>query len=138
MPWSTLASIERPGDFDLSSGPAAEADAGPRGLLVQVGDAAVAIPLDVAQEVVAGRALTRLPGAPDAVAGLLNLRGRVVTVVDLQRQRGGGSADGPVVVVEVAGRRFGLRVARVLGVRVLAGEETVDVTALGAATLADA
>lgn len=71
------------------------------------------VPLPEVLEVVTPRECTRLPGAPAAVLGLVNLRGRVVTVVDLAATAGlapGPSAPGRVVVVEHRGRRVGLAV----------------------------
>ena len=43
------------------------------------------IEADRVQEVLAPPPLARLPLAPPAVAGLMNLRGRIVTVLDLRR-----------------------------------------------------
>lgn len=137
MRWSTLASIERPTDFALSSGRDEGADEGPRALEIRVAAATLAIPLAHVVEVASLKVLTRLPGAPEWCVGLLNLRGRVVTVVDLGRYRGESATDGPIVVVEQQGRRFGLRVSRVLGVQALAGQEAVDVVALGSDVLDD-
>lgn len=126
----------------MSSGTPGVEDAGAQGLVVDIGAEPpaepLAVPMHAAREVVPERALTRLPGAPPWVAGLLNLRGRVVTVIDLAVQRGGAASRGPVVVVESDGRRFGLRVAKVLGVQALDGREVVDVAALRALALAEA
>lgn len=102
-----------------------------------MGAETLAIPMSHVVEVASLKLLTRLPGAPTWCAGLLNLRGRVLTVVDLGLLRGAEGTDGPVVVVEEAGRRFGLRVSRVLGVQALAGQEAVDVAALGSDVLDD-
>ncbi len=40
------------------------------------------------REVLRPHAITRVPLAPNAVAGLINLRGEIVTVIDLQRRLG--------------------------------------------------
>ena len=40
------------------------------------------------QEVVRAREMTRVPLAPPVVAGLMNLRGEIVTVIDLRRRFG--------------------------------------------------
>lgn len=45
-----------------------------------------AIQIEKVQEVVEVAPMTRLPGSSDAVRGLLNLRGRVIPVVDLSAQ----------------------------------------------------
>ena len=47
-----------------------------------------AIAIEAVKEIVPARAATRLPGAPPHVAGLINLRGRLVTVTDLAVQLG--------------------------------------------------
>lgn len=79
---------------------------------------ACACDLELVREIVRTRALTRLPGAPAWVAGLMNLRGTLLTVVDLSVRLGGGGGEPPrvVMVVEGAGRRFGIGVQGVDGV----------------------
>lgn len=52
---------------------------------VMVDGAAYGVDVSAVLEVHAGAALTRLPLAAPAVAGLMNLRGRIVTVLDLRR-----------------------------------------------------
>jgi len=51
-------------------------------LLLPVHDDRYAVPLRMVQEVLEPRVITRLPGAPPAVLGILNVRGVVVGVVD--------------------------------------------------------
>ncbi len=55
------------------------------------------------QEVVRGLQVTRVPLAPAEVAGLINLRGEIVTAIDLRRRLGMGSRpeDGPTMSVIV-------------------------------------
>lgn len=74
--------------------------------------------LTVVREVVRGRSLARLPGAPAWVRGIMNLRGTLVTVVDLSARLGGDGFASPriVLVVEGAGKRFGIGVESVDGV----------------------
>ena len=48
------------------------------------------------QEVIRAQAMTRVPLAPMAVTGLINLRGQIVTAIDLRRRL--GLADRPVGV----------------------------------------
>ena len=50
-----------------------------------VGDLLVGIKIEALQEVTAGAELTPVPLASSLVSGLLNLRGHVVTAVDLRR-----------------------------------------------------
>lgn len=46
------------------------------------------IEVEHVQEVLRAQALTRVPQAPSAVAGLLNLRGQVVTAIELRERLG--------------------------------------------------
>lgn len=88
-------------------------EAGPRILTFTLGGRTHGCRLDGVREIVPGRPATRLPGAASHVAGLLNLRGTVVTVIDLAALLLPGRDarhDGHVVVVEVEGRLAGCRV----------------------------
>ncbi len=50
-----------------------------------VGDLLVGIRVEEVQEVTSGAELTPVPLAPPLVSGLLNLRGHIVTAIDLRR-----------------------------------------------------
>ena len=50
-----------------------------------VGDVLVGINVEAVQEVTSGAELTPVPLAPALVSGLLNLRGHIVTAIDLRR-----------------------------------------------------
>ena len=69
------------------------------------------------QEIIRPAALTPVPQAPPAVAGILNLRGQIVTVLDLGRRFGAGPvAGGPsarIVVVRDGEESVGLLFDRV-------------------------
>ena len=73
--------------------------------------------LERVRDVFVPRGLSQVPLAPPAVAGLLNLRGRIVTAIDLRRRLGfPPRADGgtPVAVgIEERGEIYGLIVDRV-------------------------
>jgi chemotaxis signal transduction protein len=76
-----------PGD-DLEPGATATLAGGPPGpaarlVLVRAGGRVLALPLAAVREVVPARPAVRLPGAGPAVRGLVNVRGRVTTVLDL-------------------------------------------------------
>jgi purine-binding chemotaxis protein CheW len=59
------------------------AEAPKRRLLVfQVGDSAFAADMNTVREIVPAQTVTRLPGSPSTVSGLINLRGTIVTVLD--------------------------------------------------------
>jgi len=100
-----------------------ERPAGPRYLVARAAGQRVAIPLEEAREIVHARQLTRLPGAVPWVAGLFNLRGTVLTVLDVAVRLGGPVSAGPVIVVEVEERSVGLRVDGVDAVVMADGEE---------------
>ncbi len=53
---------------------------------MRAGDRWYGCTLDDVHEIVTRRPLTRLPGAPAHVPGLMNLRGLLVTVIDLARR----------------------------------------------------
>lgn len=125
MRWSTLASIERPADSEPG---APGEETGPRYLVARAAGQRVALPLDETREIIGVRGLTRLPGAPPWVRGLLNLRGSVLTVADLSVRLAGPTSDGPVVVTELGERRLGMRVDGVDGVaRAIRDEQGVEV-----------
>jgi len=70
------------------------------------------VPVLAVRDVLGAQAITRIPLAPPEVAGSLNLRGRIVTAVDLRRRlglpprEGGGGAMS--VVVERDGELYSL------------------------------
>ena len=76
------------------------------------------------REIVPLRHATRLPGAPAYVRGLVNLRGAIVTVIDLAARLAGGSAaeDGSVVLAEYGNKSVGLAVDEVRDVQILPPE----------------
>ena len=80
------------------------------------------------------RPATRLPGAPAWVRGLINLRGTLVTVVDLGVRFGAGEGGAKsIVVVEAAGKAFGIGVDDVRDVQAVAEGALEDVDAQRAA-----
>lgn len=57
-------------------------------VLFKVGDAHYALPASVVIQMETFTGATAVPGAPDFVAGIMQLRGRVVPVVDLRKRFG--------------------------------------------------
>ena len=53
-------------------------------MLLPIGPSRYALPIDAVREVVRLPAITRVPGLPEFVAGLVNVRGRVLAVLDLR------------------------------------------------------
>lgn len=83
---------------------------GTRLLLFGVRGRRFACELAAVREIVPFGLVTRLPGAPPAVAGVSNVRGLVVTVVDLGVRLADGPVDraeGAVLLVEHAGTVLG-------------------------------
>jgi purine-binding chemotaxis protein CheW len=82
--------------------------------------------IDDVREIIPNRRATRLPGAPPSVQGLINLRGMIVTVVDLALSLGGdrpASLEGSIVLVDHGTRVAGLAVDQVLDVQMVAPED---------------
>jgi purine-binding chemotaxis protein CheW len=52
----------------------------------RIGGQLFGLPISRVQDVFAPERLTRMPLAPAEIAGLMNLRGRIVTVVDMRRR----------------------------------------------------
>jgi purine-binding chemotaxis protein CheW len=96
-------------------------------LLFRAAGTACACDLDAVREIVRGRPLARLPGAAEWVRGIMNLRGTLITVVDLSVRLGAqpGAPPRVVIVVEGIGKKFGLGVESVQGVADV-GEERFE------------
>jgi purine-binding chemotaxis protein CheW len=105
-------------------------------ILLRVEEREYALPLGCVVEVVRMAALTPAPDAPAQVFGLLDLRGRVVPVIDLRTRLGlPAAAPGlstPICVVEAGGRAYGLVADAVTDVHpLLAPVERLEVTPAG-------
>jgi purine-binding chemotaxis protein CheW len=70
------------------------------------------VPVMQVRDVLRGQHLTPVPMAPCAIAGLLNMRGRIVTAIDLRMRLGlvpqAASSDAAHVVVEDGGELYAL------------------------------
>jgi purine-binding chemotaxis protein CheW len=92
-------------------------------MCVSIGPASYGLPLENVQEVIGVRAVTRVFHAPSVLAGIINLRGEVLPILDLPVLLGSIAqaaklSDARIVVVrEATGlkRRAGLRVDALLG-----------------------
>jgi purine-binding chemotaxis protein CheW len=82
-----------------------------------VGGQLCGIPVLTVRDILGPQSVTRVPLAPPEVAGSLNLRGRIVTAIDLRRRLGlspaGEGARAMSVVVEVSGEFYSLLVDQV-------------------------
>lgn len=76
------------------------------------------IPVLVVQDVLGPQKITRIPLAPPEVAGSLNLRGRIVTAIDVRMRlrlprKKVEAGEGMSVVVDMKGELYSLRVDQV-------------------------
>jgi purine-binding chemotaxis protein CheW len=122
--------------------PAVTAPAGERQVVFRVGTERYALPLSAVREVVPPNPpFARVPRAGGAVRGVMNLRGRVVAVVDLAELVGLPpqpleAGRGQVLILDREKRALGLLIGVVLGVEPLvlaeaAGEGLVAGLAAG-------
>lgn len=85
--------------------------------LLVVGEHRFAVAIERIREIIPARPYTPLPGSGSHVCGLINLRGRIVTVLDLGARLGLAPAsadpDHSVVIVDYEGRLAGLAVGEV-------------------------
>ncbi len=81
-------------------------------LTLTVAGQACGVPVLVVRDVLGPQVITRIPLAPPEVAGSLNLRGRIVTAVDLRRRLGLPPRPAEVqpmsIVVEMAGELYSM------------------------------
>lgn len=83
---------------------------------VEIGDHIFGVAIGRVREVFAPERLTRIPLAPREIAGVLNLRGRIVTAIDMRSQLGMGpapqGAKNMAIGVDHHGEAFALLVDR--------------------------
>ncbi|MBB6429797.1 chemotaxis protein CheW [Algisphaera agarilytica] len=85
----------------------------------EIGVEEYAIPILAVQEINRMMPITRVPHSPAAVEGVINLRGRIIPVIDMRKRFGlkpsADEGDARVIVVEVGnvGRVIGFTVDRV-------------------------
>lgn len=102
------------------------ADNPPRSLVFRAGGRVYACDVKHVREVVPLRAVTRIPGAPSCVLGLISVRGAIVTVLDagsLLHRRPGQRDGAMVMLVDCGPRGVGLAVECVTDVRALRTDE---------------
>jgi purine-binding chemotaxis protein CheW len=98
-----------------------------RHVVFRIGKERYGLPLAAVREVVEPATMSRVPCAPPAVLGIMNLRGRVVTVVSLASLLGAPTGEevdveapaGKVVLLDRGRRDLGLLVSVVDGVHEL-------------------
>ncbi len=97
-------------------------------LVVCLADREYGIGVEQVREVVRLKRVTRVPGAPAMVCGIINVRGAVVTVLDLSVLLAAPSAvtSPSVVLLQHGSRLIGLAVDAVRDVRVVVDESHAD------------
>jgi len=96
-------------------------------LVFALDDEEYAVNIAELQEIVPTTEITHVPNAPEFVKGIINLRGSIVVVVDLEKrfhlERKGDKKQNHIIVAEVAGNRFGISVDSVEEILKVAAKE---------------
>ena len=83
----------------------------------QVGEALCGMEIRQIQEINRLNQMTRVPQASEDVLGILNLRGQIVTIIDLARRLGLGSTEptgeARIIIVNTPGGKVGILVHRI-------------------------
>ena len=78
----------------------------------RVGQETFGVPISLVHEIVRVPEITAVPDAPECIEGVINLRGRIVSIVDLRKRFGeketARGKKNRILVVEVEGRMVGL------------------------------
>ncbi len=109
------------------SGTMPEARAAARTLLFRVAERVFGCDIDAVREIIPYRRATRLPGAPTYVQGLINLRGTIVTMLDLGARLDAERApvrDGSIILATHGTRVVGIAVDEVMDVQMI-NEEAI-------------
>ncbi|MBZ5696029.1 MAG: chemotaxis protein CheW [Acidobacteriia bacterium] len=80
----------------------------------RIGRETFGLPISLVREIVRVPEITAVPNAPDYIEGVINLRGRIIPIVDLRKRFGEKSFEpnkkNRIVVVELESRAIGLLV----------------------------
>lgn len=79
---------------------------------LRIGRETFGLPISIVREIVRVPEITSVPNAPDYIEGVINLRGRIIPIVDLRKRFGQKTFEpnkkNRIVVVELGARAFGL------------------------------
>ena len=105
-------------------------------LAVSAGEEAYGFPLSAVREILIPPPIAEVPRAPDAVMGVISVRGQIITVVDLPRmlklQSEGRGSDGRVLLVDNGEELIGVAVDRVIQVHRMEPTQIEYASAMGA------
>jgi purine-binding chemotaxis protein CheW len=78
----------------------------------RIGRETFGLPISIVREIVRVPEITSVPNAPDYIEGVINLRGRIIPIVDLRKRFGEKASEANkrnrIVVVEMESRVIGL------------------------------
>jgi purine-binding chemotaxis protein CheW len=115
------AGTERPNGADWQNAVAMRAAATPTQIIsFAIDDDQYGVDIMAVREIKGWSEITHLPRQPEAVRGVLNLRGAIVPIIDLRCRFGQGLTDASpihvVIIVQVGTRQVGLLADRVLDI----------------------
>lgn len=89
-------------------------------VVFQLLDQVYGVDIALVHEIIRMETITKIPRSPEFIEGVINLRGKIVPVVDLRKRFGlevaGKTATSRIIVVEVNGNMIGMVVDAVLEV----------------------
>jgi purine-binding chemotaxis protein CheW len=100
-----------------------------------VDDVNYGVPVDQVREVRDMQAVTRVPGAPEYVEGVTNLRGQIITVIDLRKRLGladGNSKSEKIMIIDIEKSAVGVvvdTVTEVTTIKEMDIQRNLEVTA---------
>lgn len=82
-------------------------------IIFQLNNEEYAVPITCVQEIIMPQNLTKIPKSPDFVQGMINLRGRIIPVIDGRKKfqietKTTNSAESRIMVLEVESQTIGL------------------------------
>jgi purine-binding chemotaxis protein CheW len=106
-------------------------------VVFRLGKEEYAVPIAQVKEIIHYKGATKMPNTPSYMEGIINLRGKVIPVVELAMRFGigaGNTVDRRVVIVETAGQEVGIIVDEVTEVIRLQETAIEPVPAMSAST----
>ena len=98
-------------------------------VVFDLADEAYGVDIGAVREIIRMLDITKVPGAPEFVEGIINLRGNVIPVVDLRKrfrlEIGDRNSDNRIVVVDIGGQDIGVVVDAVTEVLRISSESVV-------------